>query len=248
MQYTLSGPDLNQLARYATEDPRALPEGPGGRRRRLEPHRRQPRGARRDRPRARRATSASTSRTSPTRSSSSSAGSRSRRTRKAGNDYDIRAPRQHVVTARTSTRYRSMTVPTKTRRHRAAVVGRAARARRRVRRRSTGWRGSARSRSPPTSRRATVRATVSDALVEDHRGPAHARRVPRGARRAHEGDGPRRAPGSLVAVGLCVRLHVPRSSRRSSGRGCTPSRSCCRCRSPSPSRSCRSSSSIRSCR
>ena len=112
VQYTISGPDLNQLAAYTKQDPGALPEGEGSGGRRLEPHRRQPRGARRDR-------TASAPRTSGVNVVDVAnalellvGGLKVSTFYEGGNDYDIRA-RAEASTAQTCPVSRSMTVQSK---------------------------------------------------------------------------------------------------------------------------------------
>ncbi len=73
IQYTLTGPDLGRLSSYAATILESLPSRERGGGRRLESHRRQPRGARARSTASARATSAWTSRTWPMRWSSWSA-------------------------------------------------------------------------------------------------------------------------------------------------------------------------------
>ncbi len=206
VQYTLSGPDLNQLSRYTSQILGALPAGQGGGGRRLQPHRRQPRGARRDRPRARR----------QPRRRCSRRGQRTRASGRRSQGLDLRGggqrlryprPRRRCVQGR-SGRDLGHDGADQDRQDRAALVGREARPHDRsvadqpARAAASGHdHGQCRSRRRPKRGIGCARP--------NHRRPAPASRVPRGAGGADQRDRSRRERLRNGGRPL-VHLHVPR--------------------------------------
>ena len=204
VQYTLQRPGPRTSSRdYTTKHRRAAEEGARRGRRRLEPHRRQARA---------RTSTIDRERAGEPRRPRRRHRQRAAAPRRRAQGLDLR--RRAARTTTSAPAPSRSTAPTRTALalDDGAVARPAARCRSssvvkldagdRARRRSTASRGSARSRSPRTSRPGVGQSTVVGRAREDHRRPAPAGRLHGDARRALTKETGRAVRGFVVAFGL----------------------------------------------